>query len=208
MSACNPIASSSAADQSSRRGGDLPPEVLTEMNHLVRMIARKLHSRLPLNCGVEMNDLVQAGNVGLLQAAKNFKPERGAPLRGYARFRIRGEMLEVVRRSAESARQAAPFPEIENQCDKSFWLDDSSDASPQTQFLSAQRSKIVQEEIGRLPPRQRMVLRLRYSAEMTLMEIGQVLNVKESRACQLHRNALGRLRRALGRRGVRASSQL
>lgn len=178
------------------------------MNGVVRMIARKLHSRLPPNCGVEINDLVQAGNVGLLQAARSFKPERGAPLRGYARFRIRGEMLDVVRRSAESARQAAPMPDIENQCGRSFWLDDSSHASPQMRFLIAQRSRIVLEEIGRLPPRQRTVVRLRYAAEMTLTEIGQVLNVKESRACQLHRNALWRLKRALGRRGVRQASQL
>ena len=208
MSARNPTATSSEAEQPPGRGQTVSPEVILEMNGVVRMIAQKLHSRLPVNCGVEINDLVQAGNVGLLQAARSFKPERGAPLRGYAQFRIRGEMLEVVRRSAESARQAAPIPEIENQCGKSFWLDDSSDASPQMRFLSVQRSRIVQEEIGRLPPRQRTVLLLRYAGEMTLMEIGQILNVKESRACQLHRNALGRLKRALGRRGVREASHL
>ena len=208
MSAADILRAPSASGHLARFGKPLPPEVVVEMNGIVRTMARKLHARLPLNCGVEINDLVQAGNIGLLQAARNFKPERGAPLRGYARFRIRGEMLELIRRSAQSARQLAPMPEMENLSDRSFWLDESSDASPQTRFVSAQRSRIVGEEIGRLPPRQRMVLKLRYAAEMTLTEIGRVLNVNESRACQLHRNALRRLRRALRLRGVQEACHI
>jgi RNA polymerase sigma factor for flagellar operon FliA len=51
-------------------------------------------------------------------------------------------------------------------------------------------------------------MRLRYAGEMTLKEIGVALQVKESRACQLHSKALLQLRRALNSRGVSGFSQL
>jgi RNA polymerase sigma factor FliA len=71
------------------------------------------------------------------------------------------------------------------------------------QLVSRERAAILGQEVQRLPPRYRMVVRLRYSRELSLREIGVVLRVNESRACQLHRSALGRLRRALSSRGVK-----
>ena len=70
-------------------GKSLSPEVFTDLNRVVRILAGRLHARLPQDCGIEVADLVQAGNVGLLQAARSFEPDRGAPLAGYAKFRIR-----------------------------------------------------------------------------------------------------------------------
>jgi RNA polymerase sigma factor for flagellar operon FliA len=190
-------------------GKSLPPEVLNEMNRVVRILAGRLHARLPQDCGIEVADLVQAGNVGLLQAARNFEPDRGAPLAGYAKFRIRGEMLDVVRRNAESARM------INNSCEASEVATESNgqsanshQSSPQSSYVRRQRAQIIGEEITRLPPRYRTVVRLRYSGEMTLRQIGAALSVNESRACQIHQNALNLLKRALGRRGVRDLSHL
>ncbi len=68
----------------------------TGESRVVRALAGQLRARLPHECGIEMADLIQAGNVGLLQAARSYDSGRGAPLAGYARFRIRGEMLDMV----------------------------------------------------------------------------------------------------------------
>jgi RNA polymerase sigma factor for flagellar operon FliA len=179
------------------------------MNRVVRILAGQLHARLPHDCGIEISDLVQAGNVGLLQAKLNYNPGRGAPLSGYAKFRIRGEMLDVVRRSARNARTtgvASRFREDTAECEAP--ASGAADNSPQATYVRHQRARIIGEEIKRLPPRYRMVVRLRYGGEMTLREIGDALSVNESRACQIHQGALTLLRRALRNRGVRELSQL
>src|ERR1700722_14461168 len=75
-------------------------EPVQDMNRLVRILAGRVLAGLPRNSGMEMSDLVQAGNIGLLQALRTFSPQSCAPLAGYARFRIRGEMLDTVRRNS------------------------------------------------------------------------------------------------------------
>ncbi|HSR64425.1 MAG TPA: sigma-70 family RNA polymerase sigma factor, partial [Xanthomonadaceae bacterium] len=52
--------------------------------------------------------------------------------------------------------------------------------------------------IGQLPEREQLVLSLYYEQEMNLREIGAVLNVSESRVCQIHGQAMLRLRARLG----------
>ena len=190
-------------------GKSLSPEVFTDLNRVVRILAGRLHARLPQDCGIEVADLVQAGNVGLLQAARSFEPDRGAPLAGYAQFRIRGEMLDVVRRSAESARFVGTASStLEESGEVICRSAGSNENSPQSSFLKRQRAQIIGEEVKRLPPRYRTVVRLRYSGEMTLRQIGAALRVNESRACQIHQNALNLLKRALRSRGVRELSHL
>jgi RNA polymerase sigma factor for flagellar operon FliA len=180
-----------------------------DMNKVVRCLAGRLHARLPHGCGIEISDLIQAGNVGWLQAAKSFRPDRGAPLAGYAKFRIRGEMLDMVRRSAGRGQSRAPA-RMANDHDQGWeaLLPASPESSPQHSVSSWQRDRIIGEELRRLPVRYRTVVRLRYSLEMTLRQIGAELQVNESRACQIHQNALNRLRQALSVRGVKTLSHL
>ena len=64
---------------------------------LVKRIACHLHSRLPPS--VQLEDLVQAGVVGLLEAARNYDATQGASFATYAGIRIRGAMLDEIRRS-------------------------------------------------------------------------------------------------------------
>ncbi|ROR34946.1 RNA polymerase sigma factor FliA [Inmirania thermothiophila] len=63
---------------------------------LVKRIAHHLMHRLPPT--VQLEDLLQAGVVGLLEAARNFDPSHGASFETYAGIRIRGAMLDEVRR--------------------------------------------------------------------------------------------------------------
>jgi RNA polymerase sigma factor for flagellar operon FliA len=74
--------------------------------------------------------------------------------------------------------------------------------------MNHQRSAVIVEEIERLPARYQAVVRLRYTREMTLRQIGVLLSVNESRACQIHQRALSRLKRALSNRGVKHLSHL
>ncbi|WP_462290548.1 sigma factor [Haliea sp.] len=68
---------------------DLPTDELVEKYaHLVRRIAYHLGGRLPAS--VDINDLVQAGMLGLMEAARKYAGDRGANFETYAGIRIRG----------------------------------------------------------------------------------------------------------------------
>ena len=67
------------------------------MEHLVsvRFIARKLHQTLPRH--VELDDLISAGMVGLMEACNRFDARRHVQFKSYAQFRIRGAILDWLR---------------------------------------------------------------------------------------------------------------
>jgi RNA polymerase sigma factor for flagellar operon FliA len=69
--------------------------LLLEHLPVVRYIARRLHERLPQH--VEMDDLISAGMVGLLDACSKFDQGRQVQFKSYAQFRIRGAMLDSLR---------------------------------------------------------------------------------------------------------------
>lgn len=64
---------------------------------LVKRIAHHLLGRLPQS--VQLDDLIQAGMLGLLEAARNYDATKGASFETYAGIRIRGYMLDEVRRN-------------------------------------------------------------------------------------------------------------
>ncbi|WP_234920024.1 sigma-70 family RNA polymerase sigma factor, partial [Aeromonas veronii] len=63
---------------------------------LVKRIAQHLLARLPSS--VLLDDLIQAGMIGLLEASRNFDGSKGASFETYAGIRIRGAMLDEIRR--------------------------------------------------------------------------------------------------------------
>ncbi len=67
------------------------------MEHLVsvRFIARKLHQTLPRQ--IELDDLISAGMVGLMEACNRFDARRHVQFKSYAQFRIRGAILDWLR---------------------------------------------------------------------------------------------------------------
>jgi len=67
---------------------------------IARRIAREVGS------SVEMDELLSFGREGLLDASRKFDPERGVPFRGYASFRVRGAILDGVRKSSRLPRRA------------------------------------------------------------------------------------------------------
>src|SRR5215469_15373032 len=68
----------------------------------VRYIARCIHDRLPSH--VPFDDLVHAGILGLIDAVDKFDPARNVQLKSYARFRIRGAILDSLRQMDWSPR--------------------------------------------------------------------------------------------------------
>jgi RNA polymerase sigma factor for flagellar operon FliA len=185
-------------------------ESARQLDRLVQTLAWRLLSQIPRGAGIEMADLIQAGNLGLMQATQTFSSAGGAKLSGYAKFRIRGEMLDTVRRhscrglglalrrATHSNADADPVEEI------AACIEDC----PHDQVMKSQRQTILREEIARLSKRDQAVVGLRYGKGFTLRRIGEFLRVTESRACQIHHAAVEHLRRSLALRGVTGLSHL
>ena len=80
-------------------GGQIPgseeEHLLLEHLPIVRFLARRIHERLPQH--VDLEDLVSAGIVGLMDAFAKFDPAKKVQFRSYAQFRIRGAILDSLR---------------------------------------------------------------------------------------------------------------
>jgi len=80
------------------KNGKAEKEVLfAEFATSIKYIAQRLASRLPVN--VELGDLIDAGVIGLLDAAQKFDERRGIQFKTYAEYRIRGAMLDELRKN-------------------------------------------------------------------------------------------------------------
>jgi RNA polymerase sigma factor for flagellar operon FliA len=222
-------------------------ELVLKHADLVKRIAYHLVSRMPPH--VEVDDLIQSGMIGLLGAAKNYSADKGANFETYAGIRIRGAMLDEVRKSDWTPRSvhrnmremADAVRRIENEIghdasatdiarelgvsieeyhklvqdaatcrlfsfDQLGSSDDESSPAnharderpgPFDHIKEAGFSAALAAAIGHLPERERLILSLYYDEEMNLREIGEVLEVSESRVCQIHGQALVRLRARL-----------
>lgn len=69
----------------------------------VHFIARRIHRRLPMF--VPFEDLVNAGVLGLLEAAQNYDPTKSIQFKTYARFRVRGAMIDSLREVDSAPRR-------------------------------------------------------------------------------------------------------
>ncbi len=95
-------------------------DLVTQYASLVKRIAYHIMSRLPPS--VQVDDLIQAGMIGLLEAARNYDADQGASFETYAGIRIRGAMLDEIRKGDwaprsvhRKARQVADaVREVEN----------------------------------------------------------------------------------------------
>lgn len=75
--------------------------------------------------------------------------------------------------------------------DKNEW------ANPEENLLKKERLAFLEEAIGKLPEREQLILQLYYRDELTLKEIGQVLDISESRVSQIHSRIMLKLRHQL-----------
>lgn len=84
-----PPAAAVSADEATRE------QLMLEHLPAVRWMARRIHERLPQH--VDIEDLVSAGTLGLLDAFRKFDPGKKVQFRSYAQFRIRGAILDSLR---------------------------------------------------------------------------------------------------------------
>jgi RNA polymerase sigma factor for flagellar operon FliA len=220
---------------------------VAEFAPLVKRIAHHMMAKLPAS--VQVDDLIQAGMIGLLDAINRYEDSLGAQFETYAAQRIRGAMLDELRRAdwlprslrkkmrrieaaVNTLEQRLGCPPSENelanelnvplaeyheilqdarggqliyyedfgQDDDGHFLDrrcPDPEHNPLEDMLDADLRSTLIKAIEDLPPREKLVMGMHYEQEMNLREIGEVLGVSESRVCQLHTQAIARVRSRL-----------
>ena len=177
---------------------------------LATRVARGMN--VPVGAVADADDLESAALVGLIDAVDRFDPDRGVPFEGYATLRIRGAVLDEVRRVDELGRadrrrqREAQAQGVEGSYIATVSLDDLIEqgyGGEEQQDELAERYEAedlrmrVRSAMACLPPRQREVLERYYGQSLTLREAGQRMGISEARACQLHGRAIQNLRRTL-----------
>src|SRR5271166_1232757 len=84
-----------AYEPSREPAGENPEQMLLEQLPQVKYIARRIHERLPQH--VPFDDLLHAGIVGLMDAMHKYDPAKNVRFSSYAKFRIRGAILDSLR---------------------------------------------------------------------------------------------------------------
>jgi len=217
--------------------------LVTQYAPLAKRIAYHLMAKLPAS--VQVDDLVQNGMIGLLDALGRFEEGMGAQFETYAVQRIRGSMLDGLRENdwlprglrKEMRRIETAILKLEHEHGRQpsegelasaldmtlsdyqrllldarghqlVYLEDLSGDDDDyldhhASGVSLDPLAILEESnmraaligaIANLPEREKMMMALYYEQDLNLREIGAVMGVTESRVCQLHSQAVARLR--------------
>jgi len=216
---------------------------------LVRINAERMHSKLPSH--VDVDELIQAGVFGLMDAIDGFDPQRGVKFEIYAKQRIHGAILDDLRnqdfaprlvrthshrlerayKEAEAESGHAPEPEkiveklgisledydrwmreinmanivsldragseYDNDGKEVRKVDTIEDAEVATPTAALERRELVELATRGLSQKEKLIVVLYYLEELTMKEIGLVLDLSESRVCQIHHRIMHRLKRQL-----------
>lgn len=159
--------------------------------------------RVPPASLADRDDISSAAMIGLIGAVDRFDPRRGVPFEAYAALRIRGAVVDEIRRVDERGRADRRPDSAELAVSLDALLETGTHQGPSVDDGVTERyeqedlNTRVQDALGRLPARQREVIARYYGDELTLRETGAKMGVSEARACQIHGRAIQSLRREL-----------
>lgn len=174
---------------------------------LVAAIARRTYRECQGR--IDLEELVAIGNQGLVEAATRFRSDGGASFPTFAYHRVRGAMLDAVRRSAPLPRGVIRALRAGERVRDAWKLQlgaarvTSSEAAdlsqtPADELLETeQRRAAVRGAVEALPARERALVVDHYYQEATLKDAGRSLGVSRSRASRIHGQAVTRLRRSI-----------
>lgn len=213
---------------------------------LVKYIASRVS--IGRNKAIEYDDLVGYGMLGLMDAINKFDETKGMKFSSYASIRIKGSMIDELRKHRPISKGAMDKLKRYNEgieylqnkylreptteeISKHLKMDinelltiegyinimavvsldnvilgeddemtvlntieDKMTKTPEQEYLEDELGEILKESIDELKEKDKLILNLYYYEELTLKEIGNVLDISESRVCQIHSRALRNLR--------------
>lgn len=231
----------------STKSSRIREELILSHLGLVKHIACRIEARYPSKFTQE--DLESIGLLGLIDAIEKYDTEKGVEFEVYASARIRGSIIDEIRRhnwiprstwgklknymttkerlekefdgkvpesvlarelgvSVGDLRKMAGYLNQGNlvsleginvskdgeTINQSFFLEDHSSPDPLEIVEKSEGRALLVKAINKLEEKDKLLLALYYQEELTLKEIGKIMEISESRVCQLHARAIKRLR--------------
>ncbi len=228
-------------------------EMILRHMPLVAFVVNRLSADRNRTLGLDREDAMSYGVEGLIQSVDGYDPSRSTSFASFAVRRIRGSILDAVRRqdplprslrrstreveraAQELANQLGRWPtrkelalrlgispqavhEIQKHAASRFvslenvlhqrtsdgggrWdpVDDDAQGDPAKAVERRASLHLLRQALDGLSERDRALLQLRYGESRPFREVGRILGLSESRACQLHKRILSQLRQQLSR---------
>ena len=228
---------------------DIREQVIKKYIPLVKYIASRVI--VGKTKYIEFEDLVGYGMLGLMDALNKYDKEKGMKFSTYASIRIRGSMIDEIRKISPISKGAMDklnrYNEAVEKLQNSLMreptmeeiakalgvsiqevsdigqyinyisissledlifseeddvslistIEDKNSPSPERSYEEKEQLEILAKGIDLLNEKDKLVLSLYYYEELTLKDIGKILEVSESRVCQIHSRAIINLRKAI-----------
>ena len=229
-----------------RQNKVLRDKLIIQYIYLTKYVVGRIKINLPPTFSIE--DIASSGVEGLIDAVEKFTPQKGARFESYALMRIKGNIIDKIRRediiprnirrkikeiqsTAEELRKKLGRPATSSEIGEQLGLsaekvneilaEDTTTVSlyekkgtqdesvelidtledkrklPFEMLAEKDTKKELQRALNKLPEREKTILVLYYHENLTLKEIGEAISMSESRVCQLHSQAIMKLRNFL-----------
>ena len=181
------------------RGDEAAKQKLVEHNlRLVVYIARRFE-----NTGINIEDLISIGTIGLMKAIGTYRLEKKIKLATYASRCIENEILMYIRKTANQKTEISLDEPINMDCDGNELLlsdilgtDEDAISRPLEEDVD---KKVLRQALETLPPREQEIVFLRYGLEgrkeLTQKEVAQTMGISQSYISRLEKRILQRLRK-------------
>lgn len=188
-----------AALEALEQGDEQAKQTLVEHNlRLVVYIARRFE-----NTGINIEDLISIGTIGLMKAIGTYRLEKKIKLATYASRCIENEILMYIRKTANQKTEISLDEPINMDCEGNELLlsdilgtDEDAISRPLEEDVD---KKVLHQVLETLPPREQEIVFLRYGLEgrreLTQKEVAQTMGISQSYISRLEKRILQRLRK-------------
>ncbi len=191
----------SAAIEAMMAGDETAKQTLIEHNlRLVVYISRRFEST-----GINLEDLISIGTIGLIKAVNTFRPEKNIKLATYASRCVENEILMYIRKIASHKADVSLDEPINTDWDgNELLLGDvlGTEADAVSRPMEDDVDlRLLREALGRLPEKEKTIVTLRYGIdggqEKTQKEVADMLGISQSYISRLEKRIILRLRREI-----------
>ena len=151
--------------------------------------------------GLDLFDLINEGNMGLIQAARKFDPEKGVQFISYAVWWIRqsiGDALSAAQKERDLAAASLNDTRGNDRSTLADYLEDEDAEAADSRVVSPMHQDRIQRAMQDLLPREREVIKRSFGfngSPMTMAEIGEEMGLSRNRVRQIRKSAFKKLKK-------------